>query len=95
MARPERFELPTAWFVARYSIQLSYGRVFDSTLTPIPGASFNPAILAGHRVVNVHWTFSPGSTGPIYDRVRNGVALYLKMGAVGEILATAGAHTAR
>ena len=26
MARPERFELPTAWFVARYSIQLSYGR---------------------------------------------------------------------
>ena len=29
MARPERFELPTTWFVARYSIQLSYGRVFD------------------------------------------------------------------
>ncbi len=28
MARPERFELPTAWFVARYSIQLSYGRLF-------------------------------------------------------------------
>ncbi len=26
MARPERFELPTPWFVARYSIQLSYGR---------------------------------------------------------------------
>ena len=27
MARPERFELPTTWFEARYSIQLSYGRV--------------------------------------------------------------------
>ena len=27
LARPERFELPTTWFVARYSIQLSYGRV--------------------------------------------------------------------
>ena len=27
MARPERFELPTTWFEARYSIQLSYGRI--------------------------------------------------------------------
>ena len=26
LVRPERFELPTPWFVAKYSIQLSYGR---------------------------------------------------------------------
>ena len=26
MARPERLELPTTWFEARYSIQLSYRR---------------------------------------------------------------------
>ena len=30
MARPERFELPTLWFEARCSIQLSYGRVSTS-----------------------------------------------------------------
>ncbi len=26
LVRPERFELPASWFVARRSIQLSYGR---------------------------------------------------------------------
>ena len=32
MARPERFERPTPWFVAKYSIQLSYGRgIFNLT----------------------------------------------------------------
>ena len=30
--RPERFELPTTWFVARYSIQLSYGRVLENKI---------------------------------------------------------------
>jgi hypothetical protein len=30
LARPERFELPTARFVAGYSIQLSYGRTVFS-----------------------------------------------------------------
>ena len=29
MARPERFERPTPWFVATCSIQLSYGRLRD------------------------------------------------------------------
>ena len=32
MARPERFELPTNWFEASYSIQLSYGRVEERRL---------------------------------------------------------------
>ena len=27
MARPEGFEPPTTWFEAKYSIQLSYGRM--------------------------------------------------------------------
>ena len=33
MARRERFELPTNWFEANYSIQLSYGRVAGTNLT--------------------------------------------------------------
>ena len=36
MARPERFELPTTWFVARYSIQLSYGRAGVRTIGAEP-----------------------------------------------------------
>ena len=35
VARPERLELPTLWFEARCSIQLSYGRAgleYNSTL---------------------------------------------------------------
>ena len=32
LARPERFELPTARFVAEYSIQLSYGRLIETAI---------------------------------------------------------------
>jgi hypothetical protein len=31
VVRPERFELPASWFVARRSIQLSYGRKDNQT----------------------------------------------------------------
>lgn len=34
MARLERFELPTPWFVAKYSIQLSYRRTDENSRKP-------------------------------------------------------------
>jgi hypothetical protein len=36
MVRPERFELPASWFVARRSIQLSYGRKEDKVTSRQP-----------------------------------------------------------
>ncbi len=36
MVRPERFELPAFWFVARRSIQLSYGRIYVGQIQPPP-----------------------------------------------------------
>ena len=39
LVRPERFELPTTWFVARYSIQLSYGRSYDLIVLTAEGTA--------------------------------------------------------
>ena len=44
MVRPDRVELPTFWFVARRSIQLSYGRtrwMANSFNVPSPGPLCN------------------------------------------------------
>ena len=53
LVRPERFELPTPWFVARYSIQLSYGRVDAELYLKIPSGmaereGFEPSIRFWH-----------------------------------------------
>ena len=44
LARPERFELPTNWFEASYSIQLSYGRVDYGLYLPL----FEPSPISGN-----------------------------------------------
>src|SRR5690606_7332500 len=50
LARPERFELPTTWFEARYSIQLSYGRGWLTPSLPrdaaAPGGPNDRAIIS-------------------------------------------------
>jgi hypothetical protein len=41
MVRPEGFEPPTLWFVAKCSIQLSYGRTLRG-LQPFKDTGFRP-----------------------------------------------------
>ena len=68
LARPERFELPTPWFVARYSIQLSYGRAgkLDYRGFPVRGrARYDrpPTIVPRHRrVAGPAASFAPTRT---------------------------------
>src|SRR5579863_586566 len=54
MARPERFELPTTWFVARYSIQLSYGRLINLSVH----TSLSPSLAPIH--LGIPASASPG-----------------------------------
>ena len=58
LAHPERFELPTKWFEATYSIQLSYGCInclviclmalFTFGACPRPGAEYCGGLLLWH-----------------------------------------------
>ena len=49
MVRPKRFELLTPWFVAKYSIQLSYGRMKIVALAEKEG--FEPSIQVYARML--------------------------------------------
>ena len=59
MARPERFELPTTWFVARYSIQLSYGRVKERAFCAF-------ALILSTRNMAEREGFEPSIEFPLY-----------------------------
>ena len=59
MARAEGFEPPTAWFVVRYSIQLSYARalkLFRCTLQPFKQMAeregFEPSVRVNVRFLS-------------------------------------------
>ncbi len=68
MVRPDRFERPAFWFVARRSIQLSYGRNLAGTtlpLYPTARASRNPTsrrVRCGRRLP-LQRIFHPGRRG--------------------------------
>ena len=53
LARSERFELPTPWFVAKYSIQMSYERVETKTIhiaaDEYKWASYNIRLTSSYR----------------------------------------------
>ena len=60
MARLERFELPTARFVAEYSIQLSYGRIVWLADSPARAAHITvPGCCRKGRIPLIH-----GAAGP-------------------------------
>ena len=52
MARPARFERATAWFVARYSIQLSYGRVQHRSFTSPVREVFQASYAGAYAVLS-------------------------------------------
>jgi hypothetical protein len=52
MARAEGFEPPTAWFVARYSIQLSYARAVKLLYTMAEREGFEPSVRINVRFLS-------------------------------------------
>jgi hypothetical protein len=79
MVRPERFELPASWFVARRSIQLSYGRkgreyYHNDCRSPFPQlVTERGPTQANHRAKSItcrkfalrNSTNCPGGRGPV------------------------------
>ena len=62
MVRPERFELPAFWFVARRSIQLSYGR----TVLQLPQCTTLPT-LSQPATAELHFAYAQFCPHPNLD----------------------------
>lgn len=72
LARPERFERPTLWFVARYSIQLSYGCAVNTTVLwrrkrdSNPRYRFKPVCFLSREVPSTTRPFLRFERGELY-----------------------------
>ena len=67
LARPERFELLTTWFEARYSIQLSYGRIVEDTSTKFGGRKLLSWVFDGpERWIRCSRCFAPHPAGALW-----------------------------
>jgi hypothetical protein len=81
MVRPERLELPTFWFVARRSIQLSYGRAMPKSyhnLFPALNATLSAATdICGHptrKAIRAYSEALSRSVGALVDPRSSGTA---------------------
>ena len=63
VVRPERFELPASWFVARRSIQLSYGRARGANITTSISGRHSDAICLRGRPYGRYPRFVAVTTG--------------------------------
>ncbi len=66
MARPGRFERPADWFVASYSIQLSYGRVFFENPYPLGFAS---GLINGSTSIELSLDFTRDKFAPNKQKI--------------------------
>ena len=74
VVRPDRFELPTFWFVARRSIQLSYGRLVAELTTLL----MYPLEVVWRNIAEGESGTAAGGIGPAVRFWRRGVAVARK-----------------
>ena len=69
LVHPERFERPTLWFVARYSIQLSYGcGAWRRKRASNPRYRFKPVCFLSREVPSTTRPFLQQENGMLYNR---------------------------